>query len=48
MDRADTATTQALIEACVQNGGEAWDHPGMVRALNTLSFANSNRGSPHA
>lgn len=32
-----TATAQQLFSACVAQGGAAWDHSGMVRALETLS-----------
>jgi 2-hydroxy-3-oxopropionate reductase len=32
-----TAGAQQLFSACVAQGGAAWDHSGMVRALETLS-----------
>jgi 2-hydroxy-3-oxopropionate reductase len=32
-----TATAQQLFSACVAHGGAAWDHSGMVRALEKLS-----------
>jgi 2-hydroxy-3-oxopropionate reductase len=32
-----TAQAQQLFSACVANGGEAWDHSGIVRALERLS-----------
>jgi 2-hydroxy-3-oxopropionate reductase len=32
-----TSTAQQLFSACVANGGAAWDHSGMVRALEKLS-----------
>jgi 2-hydroxy-3-oxopropionate reductase len=33
----NTATCQALFNACVAHGGKAWDHSGMVRALEVLA-----------
>ena len=33
----NTATTQELFNACVANGGAAWDHSAMVRALELMS-----------
>jgi 2-hydroxy-3-oxopropionate reductase len=33
----NTATCQALFNACVAHGGKAWDHSGMVRALEYLA-----------
>jgi len=33
----NTATCQELFNACAAHGGEAWDHSGMVRALELLS-----------
>ena len=33
----NTATCQQLFNACVAHGGKAWDHSGMVRALETLA-----------
>lgn len=32
-----TSNAQQLFSACVAHGGAAWDHSGMVRALETLS-----------
>ena len=32
-----TSTAQQLLSACVSHGGTAWDHSGMVRALEKLS-----------
>lgn len=32
-----TGTAQQLFSACAAHGGSAWDHSGMVRALETLS-----------
>ncbi|MGH9506357.1 MAG: NAD-binding protein [Terriglobales bacterium] len=33
----NTATCQELFNACAANGGIAWDHSGMVRALEMLA-----------
>ncbi|MDR5733081.1 2-hydroxy-3-oxopropionate reductase [Caballeronia sp. LZ025] len=33
----NTATCQALFNACAAHGGKAWDHSGMVRALEILA-----------
>jgi 2-hydroxy-3-oxopropionate reductase len=33
----NTATCQALFNACAAHGGNAWDHSGMVRALEYLA-----------
>lgn len=33
----NTATAQELFNACVANGGAAWDHSGMARALERLA-----------
>ncbi|MGH7051287.1 MAG: 2-hydroxy-3-oxopropionate reductase [Acetobacteraceae bacterium] len=33
----NTATCQELFNACAANGGKAWDHSGMVRALEMLA-----------
>jgi 2-hydroxy-3-oxopropionate reductase len=33
----NTATCQALFNACVAHGGKAWDHSAMVRALEILA-----------
>ena len=32
-----TSNAQQLFSACVANGGAAWDHSGMVRALEKLN-----------
>jgi 2-hydroxy-3-oxopropionate reductase len=39
----NTATCQELFNACAANGGSAWDHSGMVRALEMM--ANHEIGS---
>jgi 2-hydroxy-3-oxopropionate reductase len=33
----NTATCQELFNACAANGGSAWDHSGMVRALEMMA-----------
>jgi 2-hydroxy-3-oxopropionate reductase len=33
----NTATCQELFNACAANGGAAWDHSGMVRALELMA-----------
>jgi len=33
----NTATAQELFNACAANGGEAWDHSAMVRALEIMA-----------
>ena len=33
----NTAQAQELFNSCVAHGGAAWDHSGMVRALETLA-----------
>ncbi|MEY3982262.1 MAG: 2-hydroxy-3-oxopropionate reductase, partial [Pseudomonadota bacterium] len=33
----NTATAQELFNACAANGGSAWDHSAMVRALEKLA-----------
>lgn len=33
----NTATAMELFNACVANGGAAWDHSGMIRALERLA-----------
>ncbi len=33
----NTAGCQELFNACVSHGGRAWDHSGLVRALETLA-----------
>ena len=32
----NTATAQQLFSVCVANGGRAWDHSGMVKALEMM------------
>jgi len=39
----NTATAQELFNACVAQGGSAWDHSALVRALEVL--ANHEVGS---
>lgn len=39
-----TSTAQQLFSACISHGGAAWDHSGMVRALEKLS--NFEIGQP--
>ena len=41
----NTATCQELFNACAAHGGKAWDHSGMVRALELL--ANHEIGQNH-
>ena len=33
----NTATAQELFNACAANGGAAWDHSAMVKALELLA-----------
>jgi 2-hydroxy-3-oxopropionate reductase len=33
----NTATCQELFNACAANGGAAWDHSAMVRALELMA-----------
>ena len=33
----NTASTQQLFNACLAQGGKAWDHSAMVRALELLA-----------
>ncbi|MBP0579908.1 2-hydroxy-3-oxopropionate reductase [Labrys sp. LIt4] len=40
----NTATAQELFNACVSHGGAAWDHSGLVRALEIM--ANYEIGAP--
>ena len=40
----NTATCQELFNACAANGGAAWDHSGMVRALELLANAEIGGG----
>jgi 2-hydroxy-3-oxopropionate reductase len=42
----NTATCQELFNACAAHGGKAWDHSGMVRALEML--ANAEIAQPEA
>jgi len=37
MSLPNTATAQELFNACAARGGSAWDHSGMVRALETMA-----------
>mgnify|MGYP000411513856 FL=1 len=37
MSLPNTATCQELFNACAAHGGAAWDHSGLVRALEKLS-----------
>jgi 2-hydroxy-3-oxopropionate reductase len=37
MSLPNTATAQELFNACVAHGGKAWDHSGMVRALEFMA-----------
>jgi 2-hydroxy-3-oxopropionate reductase len=37
MSLPNTATAQELFNACAARGGSAWDHSGMVRALESLA-----------
>ncbi|HYG87450.1 MAG TPA: 2-hydroxy-3-oxopropionate reductase [Azospirillum sp.] len=37
MSLPNTATAQELFNACAAHGGKAWDHSGMVRALEILA-----------
>ncbi len=40
----NTATAQELFNACAANGGSAWDHSGMVRALELLAAHEVAKG----
>jgi 2-hydroxy-3-oxopropionate reductase len=40
----NTAATQQLFSACVANGGAAWDHSGMVKALELMGKHEVARG----
>src|SRR5437588_12845203 len=42
----NTATCQELFNACAANGGSAWDHSGMVRALGMLANYEIGQKSP--
>jgi 2-hydroxy-3-oxopropionate reductase len=33
----NTATTQQLFSTCAANGGKAWDHSALVRALEIMA-----------
>jgi 2-hydroxy-3-oxopropionate reductase len=33
----NTATAQELFNACAANGGKAWDHSAMIKALEMLA-----------
>lgn len=37
MSLPNTATTQELFNSCIAHGGGAWDHSGIVRALEIMS-----------
>jgi 2-hydroxy-3-oxopropionate reductase len=37
MSIPNTATTQQLFNACVANGGAAWDHSALIRALELMA-----------
>jgi 2-hydroxy-3-oxopropionate reductase len=41
----NTATCQALFNACAAHGGKAWDHSGMVRALEYLADHEIGQGT---
>ena len=43
-----TATAQQLFSACVAHGGAAWDHSGLVRALEKLSNFEIGQTPPAA
>jgi 2-hydroxy-3-oxopropionate reductase len=42
----NTATCQELFNACAARGGGAWDHSGVVRALELLADYEIGGGSP--
>jgi 2-hydroxy-3-oxopropionate reductase len=42
----NTATTQELFNACVAQGGKAWDHSGMVRVLELLAHHEIGAATP--
>ena len=44
----NTATCQELFNACAAHGGAAWDHSGMVRALEMLAAAEIGGGKAGA
>ncbi len=41
----NTATCQELFNSCAANGGSAWDHSGMVKALEMLANHEIGQGS---
>lgn len=43
-----TSTAQQLFSACIAHGGAAWDHSGMVRALEKLSNFEIGQVTPAA
>lgn len=40
----NTATAQELFNACTANGGAAWDHSAMVKALEMLASHEVAKG----
>jgi 2-hydroxy-3-oxopropionate reductase len=42
----NTATAQELFNSCVAHGGAAWDHSGMVRALEKLANFEIGQQAP--
>ena len=42
----NTATAQELFNACVAHGGAAWDHSGMVRALEKMANFEIGQKAP--
>lgn len=42
----NTSTAQQLFNACVAHGGAAWDHSGMVRALETMANFEVGQKAP--
>jgi 2-hydroxy-3-oxopropionate reductase len=45
----NTANTQQLMSSCVAHGGAAWDHSGIVRALEmAANFQISPNPTPAA
>ena len=42
----NTATCQELFNSCVAHGGQAWDHSGMVRALENLANFEIGQKAP--
>ena len=41
----NTATAQELFNSCVAHGGKAWDHSGMIRALEKLANFEIEKGA---